>query len=396
MLAHAIDNPPPATIILISGDRDFAYAVSILRLRRYRVVIISLGGVHASLKAQASVFLDWNTDVICIESTEQGLSSSNGRNERFPAPSRSQMVPPDVAPSPVHTQNRHSFKERDVDIMDHLHVSGSNIQKIGQDVGGKTSSGATSSTWDSITSHQSRSNTPDSIYTSESRTPTFRAPSRTESAPAAISSLELSPNTTPLNTIPNASRSSANPTAIASHASTSINVRPLQEAANIPQDLRGGGPSLGQDPSAAPNTTSPKAATSTIPQTSIQPTKTQTASTVSVAPTLMRSAATGPAPNGTPSVPAGAVEPKTVPPGFKLLVQRLEFHRSKGVSRPFRSGVAVELATQDNMLYRRAGAERFGQYVALAEKAGIIELGGREGGAWIALRPEWYGAKQTP
>lgn len=390
MLAHAIDNPPPATIILISGDRDFAYAVSILRLRRYRVVIISLGGVHASLKAQASVFLDWNTDVICLESIEQGLSSSNGRNEPrgFPTPSRSQMAPPDVAPSPVHAQNRHNFKEPDVDIMDHLHVSGSNMQQADHNVVGKTSS--TSSTWDSITSHQSRSNTPDSIYTSESQTPTFRAPSRTESAPAAISSSELSPNTTPRNIIPDASRSSANTTAIASQASTSINARPLQEAANIPQDLRGGGPSPGQLPSA------PKAATSIIPQTFIQATKTQTTSTTSVAPTPMLPAATGPTPNGAPSVLAVAVEPKTVPPGFKLLVQRLEFHRSKGVSRPFRSGVAVELATQDNMLYRRAGAERFGQYVALAEKAGIIELGGREGGAWIALRPEWYGAKQTP
>jgi len=86
-------------------------------------------------------------------------------------------------------------------------------------------------------------------------------------------------------------------------------------------------------------------------------------------------------------------EPRVVPPIFKLLVQRLEFHRSKGVLRPSRSVVALWLSTQDNTLYRRAGAERFGQYAALAEKLGIVELGGKEGGAWIALRPHWYNAK---
>ncbi|KAF8212451.1 limkain-b1-type NYN domain-containing protein, partial [Mycena galopus ATCC 62051] len=61
MLAYAMDHPAPATLILISGDRDFAYAVSILRLRRYEVVVISLPlpGAHISLKSQASVYLDW-------------------------------------------------------------------------------------------------------------------------------------------------------------------------------------------------------------------------------------------------------------------------------------------------------------------------------------------------
>ncbi|KZP20884.1 hypothetical protein FIBSPDRAFT_699502, partial [Athelia psychrophila] len=59
MLAFAIDNPTPSTVILVSGDRDFAYAVSMLRLRRYRVVIIAPPAIHISLKAQASVLFDW-------------------------------------------------------------------------------------------------------------------------------------------------------------------------------------------------------------------------------------------------------------------------------------------------------------------------------------------------
>ena len=64
MLAHAIDNPAPSTIVLISGDRDFAYALSILRLRRYNIVLITLSNAHPSLKAQASLCFDWISDVI--------------------------------------------------------------------------------------------------------------------------------------------------------------------------------------------------------------------------------------------------------------------------------------------------------------------------------------------
>jgi hypothetical protein len=42
--------------------------------------------------------------------------------------------------------------------------------------------------------------------------------------------------------------------------------------------------------------------------------------------------------------------------------------------------------------YKAAGVAKFSQYVALAEKQGIVEIGGSEGTAWIALKPEWYNA----
>ncbi|KZP20823.1 hypothetical protein FIBSPDRAFT_741642, partial [Athelia psychrophila] len=59
LLAFAIDNPAPATIILITNDRDFVYAVSVLRLRRYRVILVAQPSGSATLKAQASMWLDW-------------------------------------------------------------------------------------------------------------------------------------------------------------------------------------------------------------------------------------------------------------------------------------------------------------------------------------------------
>lgn len=64
MLTYAIDNPAPATVVLISGDRDFVYAVSVLRLRRYRVVVVAPYTAHGSLKSQASAVLDWEADIM--------------------------------------------------------------------------------------------------------------------------------------------------------------------------------------------------------------------------------------------------------------------------------------------------------------------------------------------
>src|SRR6267154_598887 len=62
MLAFAVDHPSPATIILIAGDRDYAYAMSTLRLRQYSVVLIvpPAPNISQSLESQASVVIDWN------------------------------------------------------------------------------------------------------------------------------------------------------------------------------------------------------------------------------------------------------------------------------------------------------------------------------------------------
>ncbi|TEB36298.1 hypothetical protein FA13DRAFT_1727875 [Coprinellus micaceus] len=50
--------------MLISGDRDFSYALSILRLRRYRVALVTPPNTHISLTAQASHHLHWTSDVL--------------------------------------------------------------------------------------------------------------------------------------------------------------------------------------------------------------------------------------------------------------------------------------------------------------------------------------------
>ncbi len=59
MMAYALDNTAPATIIVISGDRDFTYGISVLKLRGYRVVSISPVIGHSSLRSRATDCFGW-------------------------------------------------------------------------------------------------------------------------------------------------------------------------------------------------------------------------------------------------------------------------------------------------------------------------------------------------
>jgi hypothetical protein len=90
-----------------------------------------------------------------------------------------------------------------------------------------------------------------------------------------------------------------------------------------------------------------------------------------------------------------AANPLQLPPPpavlekFKTLVQCLKTLRSKGTLRPLRGVIALEIG-HSGTTYRQAGVLKFREYAAMAEKVGIIELGGSEGRAWIALREPWY------
>ncbi|KAG6889733.1 hypothetical protein C0995_015031 [Termitomyces sp. Mi166 len=399
MLAYAIDNPPPSTIILISGDRDFAYAVSVLRLRRYRVVIISLPGIHTSLKIQASIFLDWNTDVLGADVVDECWSPRDGpvplhegyktSASHFPRERSNKF------PSFLRRASRSNGEEFDIDIMDHLRYKGNGIAHYYGSFNPRVGRGDIPK---EISAYP-RPATPTSHETEDSL-PMTRSPSQTESAPAVLFTGETSSTPTVVNK-PSPIEDQSGSTARGSSAyrstletqssiqktSVAENISPLPVPTLSSQDLitaptQQNLSAVGTTPIVRAVPTSPSSHQPPVPQ-NIQVHPVGEVSPISKG-------------DGTASAstqPAQQSQPKVVPLQFSLLVQRLEFHRSKGFSRPFRSGIAVELASKDNMVYRRAGTERFGQYVALAEKAGIIELGGKEGGAWIALRPEWYNAK---
>ncbi|KII88952.1 hypothetical protein PLICRDRAFT_591166 [Plicaturopsis crispa FD-325 SS-3] len=98
--------------------------------------------------------------------------------------------------------------------------------------------------------------------------------------------------------------------------------------------------------------------------------------------------------SGTAPVPAksrSATPPvRVVPPAFVPLVRHLQLCRSKNVFRPERSQVAAEVLKQNKNAYKDAGVSKWKQYADLAAAVGIVELGGRGGGNWIALHPDWY------
>ena len=61
----ASDAVRPITILLVSGDGDFAYAAATLRLRQHRVVVVApSNNSHVSLRSQAVDFFDWDLNVL--------------------------------------------------------------------------------------------------------------------------------------------------------------------------------------------------------------------------------------------------------------------------------------------------------------------------------------------
>ncbi|PCH38370.1 DUF537-domain-containing protein [Wolfiporia cocos MD-104 SS10] len=115
MLTYAIDTPAPATIVVISGDRDFVYAVSVLRLRRYRVVLVIPTSAHASLRSQASNILDWERDILGRTAREGSRplsceSGGGGSNASYASHRRSQSSVATLVTSPMRPSTRLPLK----------------------------------------------------------------------------------------------------------------------------------------------------------------------------------------------------------------------------------------------------------------------------------------------
>lgn len=80
---------------------------------------------------------------------------------------------------------------------------------------------------------------------------------------------------------------------------------------------------------------------------------------------------------------------RPVPQRFRILVDVLNEYRGKGILRPLRSVIGLELFKTDHLVYKKANVDKFGPYVNLAVHEGVVELGGKDGNAWISLKPEW-------
>lgn len=59
MFLFSLDNPPPSSIMLISGDVDFSAALHILDQRGYNIILVTPEGASAALTNAAKFVWDW-------------------------------------------------------------------------------------------------------------------------------------------------------------------------------------------------------------------------------------------------------------------------------------------------------------------------------------------------
>jgi hypothetical protein len=535
MLAYAIDNQTPATIILISGDHDFAYAVSILRLRNYCVVVVAPPIIHASLKSQASILVDWNHDILGkIEADPESpkkppssvggsplLSSKYGSDSKISPtccpsslPSSSRLAEPvedsknvgqngrlndkhltdssqsgqadiisvygisqehphvsstsvpdtKVQPFAYNTTTRNSFfstnlsppqnrlsEEPLVPItagspgsVKHLHTHmASLISASGQldykpgifqqthNVSGGTSLSAVkpnlkfgtglsqrpsvlSGPGDSVETPGSRGSLSDSHLVPESSI--MPAVSKIRSRHFSTVEPPAGDNLSSISSkVPTAGRSfvesletdisflntTASCPSIPSSSTTSTTIQTRPGIVNTSQ-LSSAPEYSGyqtEDVNAAMSRQTPQKipANPETPRATL-PISTKVQNNIScVSPTRVSAKASIAATNhgsavGKSDESATRLLLKNMTPSFRILIELLELQRVKGVSRPLRSLIAEEIMKQDALAFGQAGVDTFGQYIALASKAGIVITGGVEGSDWISMHP----ALQSP
>ncbi|KAL0947150.1 hypothetical protein HGRIS_013278 [Hohenbuehelia grisea] len=451
MLTYAMDHPPPALVLLISGERGFAYAVSMLRARRYDVVVMSAPGLGTShLMHLSSVYFEWNTEVI-----RKSAASSSPRI--FPsvdpvtqAPSTSFAKPAISTPPPPRPRRfttsgsdaqmasgARTADEMPKDFGPSILNSASRALDAGSSVlhppasTGNISNQRTGSPGqvyipvpDSLASSPSRSNdssSPDTLTypTTLSGTaggPAKTVPLRTSSDPTVrqpeihslrngqvaevVSQYQVSMGDGPSGSVPctRAASQQSTPSDVVKGKAREIPIIPFAQASPslaeilAPAVLRGVSPPPQVSSSPAPSINSNTFTSSSSSSSA------RTSSAIKVPPEAAKpppSSAARPS-NSSSTQTLSAVKgthipAKQPPPEFKTLVNILRAHQRRGDVRPSRSVVASELLSQDKSAYAKAGSTKFSQYTANARERNIVQLGSVGGNAWIALTSEYAG-----
>lgn len=407
MLAYAMDHPAPATLILISGDRDFAYAVSILRLRRYNVVVIALPvpGAHISLKSQASLYLDWNVDVMRNSSSSL---ASEGRAE-FSSMNRS---PPHAGhnrkPSYVGVREPPFFASR-LDPSPELRATRQPVFGPAEELSLEPSCGS------GLRGQPGELRAPAPAYSSPNMeesmparlvwhsTYNFISPSSPTVESGSHPAAGLFPErvSIPLNPITNSYEQSAE-TDTPAASITQLDTTPADEERSAFQPLVDVLEKyLAKGISRPLRLIVDRELVGSVETMYSQTGTTDFGQLISLAEheKIIQRGGSGenawisfhrdwlsPSTGKNPSPKKIVVaSPKKIPAAFKALVDVLEKHRAKGVTRPLRSTIGFELVGLAKTVYKQDGIKNFSQLTALAEKEKIVHLGGRDGNAWISL-----------
>lgn len=394
-MTYASDHPAPCTILLITGDRDFAYAVSVLRLRGHPVVLISPTSPtpHTSITAQAVVCLEWNKDIMDLIGTvtasaptvpsdvSQGHSSSKyGGANVFPpgvtyggSPKKEAYPTLDHSPVPeglepvakptVQLQGndwpgpraeRHSSK-----ILLNYNIS------VEAEIDKGVAAG--------LKAHKIRRNLLSSTDHTEPVTslPNAKKSPRHYISPEPVEIVEMG-GPVALQCIPGQGQlkrsvHSAEELSIPPCVPKGMQRAPCGEIKQLEKGL--GSTHLGKINSGI-------VGASTKPQARV--------------PAPLVSEGTQADISGGKATPAVLEEP-VIPAHFRLLALHLEAYRLKGIRKPLRSAVAGEMVGVAKTLYLQAGVTSFKKYSEMASYQGFIILGGLSGTAWISLHPNWHG-----
>ena len=441
MLAHAIDNPAPSTIVLISGDRDFAYALSILRLRRYHIVLITLSNAHQSLKAQASLCFNWISDVSgTVDPTSvlhqptsplRGKTSIPATHGRFHSDIKNYNLSRFPFEEPYDEKPADSVELSNY-IQDKTKYGDMYLTSLKRDSSPDFSPPESEPSKRPPAASMASANGPgspgriiyspahlnDSIETplimTETEAETSHDSNSSQSLPSSGgNSPKLSPHGAIITSGFHTLRGSTSlPNLVLEHeiATNSITEpvswQQTQMIFPAEPDLRGGfspspqqqsmystksysilddsqvyDPDLDSVPDSSP--ASPTNVATSLPTSSFTPPSSLNRVTTTIPNTAQNSKKKKKGKTTNPTPP-----PPVVPDKFKILVQCLKSHRSKGILRPLRTKIAVEIGC-NGTTYRQAGVTKFRDYAAIAEKEGIISLGGWQGTAWISLLEPW-------
>jgi hypothetical protein len=338
MLAFALDNPPPATIVLISGDKDFVYALSTLRNRKYKIVlIVPSKGAPIILRSQANTILEWRYDVLNqdVWSNQQlQFQSPPGLTIMSRAQSELFSIGSTTAKPAAEQQQQSTASSKSPELPSSLSPPASMV---------------------SLSSTSSSKSPP-----AASETTINLVNSVTGSFAAAVSPHRPASNSYFSNPVPSSSSS----------ASKSPEVQTNNAYALLASTTTSPDPPTDVDVASQPTTVkASKPALSNLSKLSVP--KQQERIT-----------------NDNDNYESFCFSPRA-PGFFDLLVEVLELFRLSGEIQPRRSKVGNEITKRNPLVYHRAGCSSFREYVDLAVKEGIVQIGGEKGLAWISLNENY-------
>lgn len=365
MMAFAMDNPAQSTLVVIGGDRDFAYAAAILRQRRYDIVVIAPPNnpLPHSLKSQASFCLDWNRDVMVQKKNDIDRASQDASGDATSSPNS------EIDLSSLHTHKKGEYRSAG-DPIDISSGSGRHETKL------------------AVSGNRASLDGSD-----HSQQPTRQAtgiphPSDSPSTDVGYQLQDFFPG-------------QGDGKDLGTHAT--IMARPSKWLQHIPQTLLDIRPSNSNEPlhsQAAQLLAAPAdSAVARVPFASSKSFVSSNFQTQSIAlPQVGDGSSYGqPAINNNASAPTlGSLSlirhvqssgDSTIDRKFLPLVHVLERLRQQGCARPQCSQVGIELHQYCPGAIQRSGVAKFRQYVTLAEESGIVSVNDWVPGpdSWMSL-----------